>query len=65
MQTHLGAGILAAHPLYKEVKRRITRGLVDGEWKPGQAIPSESRLAERFQVSVGTLRKAIDELVAE
>src|SRR5205085_12611880 len=51
--------------LYKEVKIRLTRGLAAGEWKAGEAIPSESRLAERFNVSVGTIRKAIDELVAE
>ena len=56
---------LSAHPLYKEVKNRITRSLIAGEWKPGAAIPSETRLAAHFHVSVGTIRKAIDELVAE
>jgi GntR family transcriptional regulator len=52
-------------PLYKEVKLRLTQGLMSSEWQPGQAIPSETRLAERFGVSLGTVRKAIDELVAE
>ncbi|HYC47956.1 MAG TPA: GntR family transcriptional regulator [Burkholderiales bacterium] len=52
-------------PLYKEVKARLTRGLAAGDWKAGEAIPSEARLAERFSVSIGTIRKAIDELVAE
>lgn len=52
-------------PIYKEVKRRIMDSLAAGEWKPGQAIPAEHRLAERFGISIGTLRKAIDELVAE
>lgn len=61
----LAAGSLTFNPLYKEVKIRLTRGLAAGEWKAGEAIPSESRLAERFNVSVGTIRKAIDELVAE
>ena len=61
----LAAGSLSLSPLYKEVKSRVTRGLAAGEWKPGEAIPSESRLAERFNVSIGTIRKAIDELVAE
>jgi GntR family transcriptional regulator len=56
---------LTSVPLYREVKTRLTRGLAAGEWKPGEAIPSESRLAERFGVSIGTVRKAIDELVAE
>jgi GntR family transcriptional regulator len=31
----------------------------------GKAASSEKRLAERFGVSIGTLRKAIDELVLE
>jgi GntR family transcriptional regulator len=52
-------------PLYKDVKRRLTDALTSGEWKPGAAIPAERRLSERFSISVGTLRKAIDELVAE
>lgn len=51
--------------LYKEVKRRLLRALAGGEWKPGEAIPAEKKLCELFSVSIGTLRKAIDELVAE
>ena len=65
MANTLAAGNLTFNPLYKEVKIRITRSLVAGEWRPGEAIPSESRLAELFNVSIGTVRKAIDELVAE
>jgi len=51
--------------LYKEVKSRLMRGLVAGEWKPGDALPSEGELADRHRVSVGTIRRAVDELVAE
>src|SRR5919205_4295357 len=65
MNDALAAGNLAFNPLYKEVKLRLTRDLAAGEWKAGGAIPSETRLAERFNVSIGTIRKAIDELVAE
>lgn len=36
--------------------------LARDEWRPGETIPSEKRLCERFGVSVGTLRKAIDTL---
>src|SRR5579863_8126110 len=50
---------------YKEVKGAILMALSAGEWKGGECIPSEKRLAERFSVSIGTLRKAIDELCAE
>jgi GntR family transcriptional regulator len=52
-------------PLYLEVKRLITEGLIGGEWKAAAALPSETRLSQRFKVSIGTVRKAIDELVAE
>ncbi len=52
-------------PIFKEVKRRMLGALAAGEWKPGEAIPAEPRLAERFGIAIGTLRKAIDELVAE
>ena len=41
------------------------RSLHEGEWKPGESIPSELDLAARFQVSQGTVRKAIDELAAD
>jgi GntR family transcriptional regulator len=49
-------------PLYRQIAELITRGLDAGEWKPGEAIPSELELAARFKVSQGTVRKAIDEL---
>ena len=55
----------ASAPLYRDVKRRLTHAIAHGEWSPGEALPSETKLAERFAVSIGTLRKAIDELVAE
>ena len=52
-------------PLYDQIKVLITQSLIAGEWKPGEAIPSEMELAVRFKVSQGTVRKAIDELSAE
>ncbi len=55
----------AFSPLYRQIKSLIMRGLQAGEWKPGEAIPSELELAGRFRVSQGTVRKAIDELAAE
>jgi len=52
-------------PLYLEVKQALTRELVGGQWPPGEALPSETELARRFGVSIGTVRKAVGELVAE
>lgn len=59
------AGATLDTPLYKEVKRLLTETLSNGEWKPGMAIPAEWKLAERFNVAIGTVRKAVDELVNE
>ncbi|MBN9425858.1 MAG: GntR family transcriptional regulator [Burkholderiales bacterium] len=52
-------------PLYRQIRALILQGLQSGEWKPGEAIPSEVELAARYRVSQGTVRKAIDELAAE
>lgn len=52
-------------PLYREVKRRVMEALTRGEWKPGEAIPAERKLSELYGISIGTVRKAIDELCAE
>jgi GntR family transcriptional regulator len=60
-----GAGTPAFSPLYQQIKGLILQSLQAGEWKPGEAIPSEMELAARFRVSQGTVRKAIDELAAE
>ena len=60
-----GAATPAFSPLYQQIKSLILQSLQAGEWKPGDAIPSEMELAGRFRVSQGTVRKAIDELAAE
>lgn len=52
-------------PLYRQIKDFLIRSLEQGEWGPGDAIPSEGELASRFNVSQGTVRKAIDEMAAE
>jgi GntR family transcriptional regulator len=55
----------AFSPLYRQIKALLVQSLERGEWKPGELIPSELDLAARFQVSQGTVRKAVDELAAE
>lgn len=52
-------------PLYRQIKDLLLQSLQRGEWRPGEAIPSELELAAQFRVSQGTVRKAIDELAAE
>lgn len=55
----------AFSPLYQQIKGLILQSLQSGEWKPGEAIPSEMDLAARYRVSQGTVRKAIDELAVD
>ena len=57
-----GLSAPAFSPLYQQIKGLILQSLQSGEWKPGEAIPSEMELAARYRVSQGTVRKAIDEL---
>lgn len=52
-------------PLYAQVKALITRRIGSGEWKPGALIPNEFQLAAEFNVSQGTVRKALIALEAE
>jgi len=55
----------AFQPLYRQIKLLITEGLENGRWKPGESIPSEQELARHFNVSQGTVRKAVNELAQE
>ncbi len=50
---------------YEEVKQKITEYLVSGRYPMGHALPAEKDLSKELDVSIGTLRKAVDELVAE
>ena len=55
-----GAGFL-----YLQVKRTLLQRIEACEWSPGQYLPNERDLAMNLQVSIGTLRRAVDELVHE
>jgi len=52
-------------PLYLQIKALLETSLEGGDWRPGEAIPSEIELAGRYGVSQGTVRKAIDALAAD
>jgi GntR family transcriptional regulator len=52
-------------PLYRQVKSALLRLLEAGQLGPGETLPNEAQIAQAMQVSIGTLRKAVDELVHE
>jgi len=58
-------GINSPEPLYKAARSRLVQALVTGQYVPGKALPPEKDLAAEFGISIGTLRKAVDELVSE
>ncbi|HLO75478.1 MAG TPA: GntR family transcriptional regulator, partial [Magnetospirillum sp.] len=52
-------------PRYQRLRDRIAADIAAQMWKPGEAIPSEAELAATHKVAVGTVRHAIDVLVAD
>ncbi len=55
----------AGMPLFRAVRRSLLRAIESGALAPGRALPSEAELGATFGVSVGTVRRAVDDLVAE
>jgi len=52
-------------PLYKKIKLEITRTLSSGKLEPDAALPTEEQFSAQYGVSIGTIRRAMSELVAE
>jgi GntR family transcriptional regulator len=55
----------AGMPLYRVVKRSLLSAIEAGHCAPGDTLPSETEIAGAMGVSIGTLRRAVDELAAE
>ena len=55
----------AGMPLYRAVKRSLLSAIESGTYPPGQTLPSETEIAGAMGISIGTLRRAVDELAAE
>lgn len=49
-------------PLYGQVRESLLGRIGRGEWGPGESLPNEFVLANQFDVSVGTIRRAIEGL---
>ncbi|MBK5011036.1 MULTISPECIES: GntR family transcriptional regulator [Pseudomonas] len=52
-------------PRYQQLRDHMVMQIANNRWRPGEAIPTEAALAAEFDMSVGTVRKAVDVLVAE
>ena len=52
-------------PLYRLAKRELLAAIEGGRLPPASALPNEATLASALGISIGTLRQAVGELVAE
>jgi GntR family transcriptional regulator len=52
-------------PLYQRIRKALQDELARGTWKPGQMLPTELELSERFGVSPGTIKQAMLGLVRD
>lgn len=52
-------------PLYQRLRDHLAEEIANNRWRPGEAIATEAALSAQYQVSTGTVRKAIDALVSE
>jgi len=52
-------------PLHHQVYLDLRAALDNGEWRPGDLLPPERQLAERYGCSLITVRRALSELTRE
>ncbi|ACA15327.1 transcriptional regulator, GntR family [Methylobacterium sp. 4-46] len=52
-------------PLYQRLRDEIAQQIALNVWRPGDSIPTEAELASEHGIAVGTVRKALDLLVAD
>ena len=54
---------MPASTLYAEIEETIATEIAQGDYRPGDQLPTEDELLQRFQVSRITVRRAIQNLV--
>src|SRR5512142_3530466 len=52
-------------PIYFRIQQNILGQIQNGSLKPGQQLPTEIELAQQYQVSRITAKRALDELVRQ
>lgn len=56
---------MAGIPAYIQIREVLRNRIVQGKYRPHERLPGETALAEEFSVTRMTLRRAVDDLVAE
>lgn len=52
-------------PIYRQLKQRVIRMMLDGLLKPGDALPSVRQIAAEYQLNPITVSRAYQELADE
>ena len=52
-------------PLYRRLRDQIAQEIVKNRWGPGQQLPTEAVFISKYNVSSGTIKKALDILEAD
>ena len=52
-------------PKYFQLKEILKEKIINGEWKPGEKIPSEKEIVKNCKCSLITVNKAVNKLVEE
>lgn len=55
----------ATVPRYRRIREQLLKRILFGKFQRGDRFDSEVQIAAQFGVSLGTVRKAVDELVAQ
>ena len=59
------ASDLVTKPLYLQIRDIFSERIAKAKWRSREPIPNEYELGAELKVSIGTIRKAVDLLVAE
>jgi GntR family transcriptional regulator len=57
-----GPVVRSGGPAYQQISEVLTHEIFRQTWKVGEPLPNEKKLSDRFQVSIGTIRRAIEAL---
>lgn len=60
----VGAVGLHVKPMYQRLVDKLTARILDGTYPVGMKLPAENDFAQEFDISMGTMRKALDTLEA-
>ena len=56
---------ISSRPLYLLARDALVEKIVSGQWAPGTLLPNENDLSRDMGISLGTIRKALEELERE